>query len=326
MFFEQNFCKWLSSLLNSCSMESPLGRVFPLLLLASFLSSCALLPRNEFRPVEKGENWRVRLTKFVSGSDIVSKGGFDHPHTFTLVRLNRILGAVYYKDNDVLGKSRKSQVFNKRVRKKLLRPIQKAFSMAQPDEVVDFSFMLKKQVLFFFSNDFFTSGIMFIKDGRLNIVFRTINFKGANYSEAIRQFVGDPTNRPIVNSWRLVTEQGQSLKKAARKSFSFFGQPYYTNWLIVDLNYDFKPPPLKRRHKRLRRQPIQELTPRGEAPRIRFERPFSNVGAVYYGRSVKDSVKAREVRKKIEVLRDLYNRGEISRSTYERKKEELLAP
>ncbi len=297
-------------------------------LLGIILVSCAMFPRNQFRPVEKGENWQVRLTKFASGSDIIKKGGFDHPYNFTLLKLNRILGSVYYEDRDVLGKSKRFPVFTSKVRARLLKPLQKAFAMARPDEVVDFSFMLKEQVLVIFSNDFFTSGIMFIKDGKLNMVFRTINYKGVNYSEAIRQFVSDPTKRPLSNPWRLVPGPGQSLKPAPKSSFSFFQQPYYTNWLIVDLSYDFKPAPLKRGRRKIRRRPVEEeLSPQGEAPRIRFERPApSSTQRPIYRQAPTGTIDDPEVRRKLQILRELYNSGEISRATYERKKEELLSP
>lgn len=303
--------------------------IYILVIVPLFLAvSCAVLKRNEFRPVEKGENWRVRLTKFESGSDVVTKGGFDHPYNFSLLKLNRILGAIYYEDANVLGKARKYQVFTSRVRVQLLKPIQKAFSVAKPDEVVDFSFMLKEQVMVFFANDFFTSGIMFVKDGKLNIVFRTINYKGVNYSEAVRQFVGDPTNRPIANPWKLIPGPGQTLKKAPKSSFSFFDMPYYTNWLIIDLDYDFRPAPLKKRRRHKRR--IERLSPQGEAPRIRFENPkpnrSTNGSNIYYQKSGHGPIDDPETRRKLQILRELYNSGQISRSTYERKKDELLSP
>ncbi len=309
-------------------MKALPARSIFLVLLGLILASCAMFPRNQFRPVEKGENWQVRLTKFASGSDLIKKGGFDHPYNFTLLKLNRILGSVYYEDRDVLGQSKRFPVFTSKVRAGLLKPLQKAFAMARPDEVVDFSFMLKEQVLVIFSNDFFTSGIMFIKNGKLNMVFRTINYKGVNYSEAIRQFVGDPTNRPLSNPWRLVPGPGQSLKRAPKSSFSFFRQPYYTNWLIVDLNYDFKPAPLKRGKRKTRRHSVkEELSPQGEAPRIRFERPASSsTQRPIYRQVPTGTIDDSEVRRKLQILRELYNSGEISRATYERKKEELLSP
>ncbi len=283
-----------------------------------------MFPRNQFRPVEKGDNWRVRLIKYESGSDLVTKGGFEHPYQFGLLKLNRILGAIYYEDSDVLGEAKKVPVFSSTVRARLLRPLKKAFEIAQPDEVIDFSFMLKEQVLVFFSNDFFTSGIMFIKDGKLNIVFRTINFKGVNYSEAIRQFIGDPTNRPIANPWKLVPGPGMALKKVERSTFSLFQQPFYTNWLIIDLDYDFRPAPIRKRHRMKRDQQVEELTPQAEAPRIKFESPgVKRHQTIRRGSSALDDP---EIRRKLRILRELYNKGDISRATYERKKEELLSP
>ncbi len=307
-------------------MKIRLARTTLSILILLLVSGCAIFPRNQFRPVEKGDHWRVRLVKYESGSDVVTKGGFQHPYEFTLLKLNRILGSIYYQDTDVLGNPQKHQVFTSRVRALLLKPLQKAFSMAKPDEVVDFSFMLKEQMLVIFTNDFFTSGIMFIKDNQLNVVFRTINFKGMDYPDALRQFVGDPTNRPIPEMWTLVPGPGQRLKKAPKSSFSFFQQPYFQNWLIIDLNYEFKPAPLKAR-RRHRPKPVEEvLTPEGQAPKIRIERPSNPSSSIYRRSPSVSTIDDPEVRRKLNILRQLYNSGEISRATYERKKEELLAP
>jgi len=289
------------------------------------IAGCSLFPRNQFRPVEKGEHWRVRLTKFESGSDVVTKGGFQHPYEFTLVKLNRILASIYYQDSDAFGNSEKHQVFTSQVRATLLKPLQKAFSMAKSDEVVDFSFMLKEPMLVIFVNDLFTSGIMFVKDDKLNVVFRTINFRGMDYPEALHQFVGDPTGRPLREMWTLVPGPGQELKKAPKSSFSLFEQPYYPNWLIIDLNYEYEPAPLTSRRRRSR--PVKEiLTPQEEAPKVRIERPQSIQSEPYRHSPSMSTIDDPEVRRKLQILRELYNSGEISRATYERKKEELLSP
>ncbi len=285
-----------------------------------FCAGCTLVPRNLVRLVEQGERWRVRLVKYENASDFLKNGRFDHPYNFSLVKLNRMLGAIYYTEPELFGKGKKSPLFDKKVRATLLVPLQKAFSMARSDEVVDFAFMISERSMVLFSHEYFTSGIMFIKNGKLNVVMRVVDYQVENYESALRQFVGDPTKRALKNPWQFVPGPGQSLKKAKKSGWGIFQQDYYTNWLVVDLDYNFRPAPLLKKN----RAKKEILSPSSAPPPVKFETPSDKSPIIKP--SVTKSLDDPEIRRKLQILRELYNSGKISRQTYERKKDELLSP
>jgi len=281
---------------------------------------CAILQRNEFRAIASGENWRVRLVKYNSGSEVVKKGGFEHPFNISLAKLNNILAGIYVEDNHVVGKKARRKLFPNKVRRVLLKPLQDAFSQAQPDEVIDFSFMQGKSFLWIFNHDLFTSGIFFKKDGKLNLVMRVVSYQCDNYQTAVRQFVSDPTQRALSNDWNFVLMPGMSLKKYKKGKFGFFQENYYSNWLILDLDRVYEPvkSTVKDFEKAVTPPPVVEQQKEPE--------DFRPHGQTVVAPTVPKTVDDPETRRKLQVLRELYNSGAISRSTYERKKDELLSP
>ncbi len=294
------------------------------ILLVILMCSCAIIPRNEYRPVAKGDDWRVRLVKYSSGSEFVTKGGFEHPFDISRAKLNNLLASIYVREANVIGKKGKQQVFPPKVRQILLDPIREAFSKAQPDEVIDFSFLLGKSFMLIFNHDLFTSGIMFRKNGKLNIVMRVVNYQCDNYQTAVRQFVSDPTSRALKNEWEFVLMPGMSLKKHHKKGIGFFQQSYYSNWLILDTGRVYRPRKTTVKHfERIITQPAPVT-----------EKPEEETTPVDYGRSQPAHARPAnqgiidnpEARRKLQILRELYNSGAISRTTYERKKEEILSP
>ena len=285
------------------------------------VSACSWIPKNEFRPVASGDDWRVRLTKYSIGSELTTKGGFEQPFDISLAKLNNILASIYFRRTNVLDdKGQRQQVFPKRVRRLLLKPLQDAFKKAKPDEVIDFSFMLGKTYLWVFNHDLFTSGIFFKKDGKLNLVMRVVRFQCDSYHSAVRQFVSDPTQKALRNDWEFILVPGLSLKKHQKKGLGLFQESYYTNWLIIDMDRVYKPVKTTVRHfeKILKNPPAVHQQP---GP-VDYSPPKSEVVRPGVPKSIDDP----QVRKRLRVLRELYNSGAISRSTYERKKEEILAP
>ena len=116
---------------------------------------------------------------------------------------------------------------------------------------------------------------------------------------------------------------GMSLKKNQKQGFGIFQQDYFSNWLIIDCNYEFKP------QRRKKKKTIEFLEPTNAEPKVEIRRredvDFSPAAPVIKHTAPR-SIEDPEVRKRLQVLRELYNSGAISRSTYERKKEELLSP
>ena len=285
------------------------------------VSGCSWIPRNEFRPVASGDDWRVRLTKYSVGSKLIKKGGFEQPFDISLAKLNNILASIYFKRTNVLdNKGERQQLFPKRVRRLLLKPLQDAFKEAKPDEVIDFSFMLGKTYLWVFQHDLFTSGIFFKKDGKLNLVMRVVRFQCDSYHTALRQFVSDPTQKALRNNWEFISVPGLSLKKHKKEGLGLFQESYYTNWLIIEMDRVYKPLRTTVKHfEKLLKNPSAVHKQPG---RVDYSPQTPEVVTPGVPKNIDDP----EIRKRLRVLRELYNSGAITRSTYERKKEEILAP
>ncbi len=298
----------------------------PLFLLSALItavvvaSACSIIPRNEIRPVANGEDWRVRLVKYSVGSETVTQGGFEHPIEISLAKLNNILSAIYIQDQYVVGKKGRQQLFPANVRRVLLEPLHEAFLKAKPDEVIDFSFLQGKSYLWVFNHDLFTSGIFFKKDGKLHLAMRAVNFQCDNYQEALRQFVSDPTKRALTNDWSFVLRPGMTLKKHEKSGLGLFQKPFFPNWLIIDMSKTYEP--VRTRVKHFERIIKAPPAVREKSAPVDFGPPKTGIVKPAVPKSLDDP----EVRKRLQVLRELYNSGAISRSTYERKKEELLSP
>ena len=257
--------------------------------------------------------------KYSFGSEVVKKGGFEHPFDISLAKLNNVLSSIYIRNKNVVGKKGKYKLFPAKIRRVLLQPLHDAFQKAQPDEVIDFSFMMGKSFLMIFNHDLFTSGIFFKKDGKLNLVMRVVSYQCDNYQSAVRQFVSDPTSRALANDWEFVLVPGMRLKKHKKKGFGFFEQDYYTNWLIIDLDRVYEPIRNTAKHFEtiIKNPPVVKTQPESVEE---FKPPSSSQMQNPVPKTTDDP----EVRRKIQILRELYNSGAISRSTYERKKEEIL--
>lgn len=296
--------------------------LLPLLIL--LLASCAI-PRNEVRDVADGQGWRVRLIKFASKDGAAGRGGFDHPADISIVKLNRILAAVKYRDKNILKGKGIHPLFPKKTRALLLKPLHQALTQAKSDEVVDFCFLQPKGYLMIFTRELFTSGIMFVKDGKLHLVMRTVNFLVENYYDATKQFVGDPTRRALSMDWQFVAGPGMELVKNPKAGL--LSPEYYPNWLVIDLSHEF-PQPVSKRGRRGRRP--ASLLPEGAKPVYQTRPDYPETGAVRpqtpAAVAPSDRLDDPEVRRQLDILRELYNSGSISRSTYERRKNQLLNP
>jgi hypothetical protein len=311
---------------NLDSPRSVAVRVLVLICLLMFLGACAV-PRNQVRDVADGQGWRVRLMKFASKEGLAGRGGFEHPADISLLKLNRILAAVRYRDKNILKGKGVQPLFPKKTRALLLRPLHQALSQADPEEVVDFCFLQPKGYLMIFTRELFTSGIMFVKDGKLHLVMRTVNFLVDSYYDATKQFVGDPTRRALSMDWEFVAGPGMELVKNPKAGL--LGPEYYPNWLVIDLEHEF-PEPLSKRGRRGRRpasmlpegaRPVYQTRPtypEAEPSELQPAAPASVAPA--------DRLDDPEVRRQLDILRELYNSGAISRSTYERRKNKLLNP
>ncbi len=201
-------------------------RFFGLILvlgLAFGLSGFSLFKKDENLILLKGNHTWVKLRK--ADKDL---GQLDHPITFSEEQLESALASIHYFRPSAFSlkkdKGKEFELLAPDDRNFLAPHLSKAFERATADKWVDFS-------LEYFRGQGFigvyrvTGGVMFVKDGELNIVFRELA-TGIAPDETIKEL------NPIRNysSYvRLVPGEGQRLAvtEGRRKQIS------HDNWIIM---------------------------------------------------------------------------------------------
>ena len=145
---------------------------------------------------------------------------FDHPHEVTPEELARVLRTVsYFQPSSYALGGKKGEVqplFQESDLAILAEPLRKAFAQAGTDEWVDFSLTVFRGPQFFGSFRL-TDGVMFWKEGRLQVAFRNLNVKT---EPGQTQNSYDPT-RGYRALNHLTAAEGQTLKAE--------------NWTAIDL-------------------------------------------------------------------------------------------
>jgi len=145
---------------------------------------------------------------------------FDHPCEWSEEEIKQAFSTVRYTRTSSMAKLLKKdeknfELFTEEEIDKLAGYIVEAFSRADSDGWVDFSISIFRGQLIIGSH-YVTDGVMFVKDGKLNIAFRNINQKKAP-DEELNTY--DPTKgfRAMVE---LVKMPGQELREE--------------NWVVMD--------------------------------------------------------------------------------------------
>lgn len=281
----------------------------------------------------KEDDIYIRTVKWIdSSSEKIATLHNEHPWQADLNTLNGILYSVKFKYLGLLSSDEENSAFPEKERLKLLRPLAEAFAKAEPDEVVDFSFMVKKRLLYIMNRDQFTSGIMFVRDRKLNIAFRRLAFDGLeNFDDAISfTSVSDPTEKAVAHEWTLITEPGMNLVSSG--DAGFMSEEFYPNWIQIDLSKKwanvYKASVKKRKQKRksVKKavQPPKESSSviinspyeGGSNNEIEEERPARGTYRQYPENSDKSP--------RLKLLQELYMEGTITREMYEQRKKEIL--
>jgi hypothetical protein len=266
-------------------------------------------PRVEYEEIFRDDRVHVRLAEKRDKSGVVVPRGFEHPWDVETGTLDDMLESVLYKKGKVyVGGSKTEDAFPAFPRHALLEPVQKAFAQAHPDQVVDFSFVERRSTLKIFRRAYMTDGIMFRKQGRLNIAFRNLAFEevGGAEEDDYEPNRNDPTESPMRTSWTLVAGDGQALARG--KGTGPFGSNTYTNWIQLDLSWPWG----------VSDEAIMEeaMPGMGEALESLTEGEYE---LPMPGDTVTD-----DVRERLEFLEELRRDGTISEEAYREKKRELM--
>ncbi len=298
------------------------------LVLCSIFSGCAQ-NRSVIKDVARDDDIYVRLVKWVDNdSGNIRKLGNQHPWRVDIRTLNGILYSIKYEYLGLLSSKDKNAAFPERERLKLLRPIMEAFAKAGPDEVVDFSFMVRKRFLYVMNRSTFNSGIMFVRDGKLNIAFRKLAFDGLEeFNDGISSStVSDPTEKAIPSELTLVSGRGINL--VPNRDAGFMSEKFFRTWVQVDLDMDwasvYNPGKLK---KKLRRKSTLIVPPEGSSavvvePATEKKEGYREVAPP--AGKFDGYPEIRHENPRLKLLQELYMDGTITREVYEERKKEIM--
>jgi hypothetical protein len=262
------------------------------------------------REIFKEEDMQVKLVEERDRSEKVIPKGFDHPWDMDIGSLRRMLSSITYRKEILFYKRKPQPAFPEEELEALLPHLQKAFSMANPDQYVDFSFYQRK-LLVIFQRKYLTDGLLFRKGNSLNCAFRNIAFEergGAD--EQSQPFSENPTLKSVPTDWSFVLGQGQKLERKEKRGL--LGSTARPNWIQLDLSY-FSGPSASETSKE--------------------ERPGTDVGTPPGAKKL-DSVQGlpegvhalsrKELEEKIRFLDELHDQGLVEQASYEEKRKELL--
>ena len=259
------------------------------LCLCGVSAGAALFPHSK-KIYHQGTGTWVKLS---SGNK--NLGPFDHPHQFSEEAMDRSLAAIrYYRPSLPLLTNKKGSewdLLTAEERAKIVPYLVQAFAQAGPDQWVDFSIGVYRggTLLTTYRQ---SDGVMFVKDGELNIAFRNI---------ALREAPGGPTTpRDATRSYdspvRIVPGAGQRLMQTAGRNGK---EAEHRNWVVMSAVPAAPAPP---------------------APAANSPAPAAGATAP----SAPPASSPATVHERLKELKQLYDEGLISREQYEQKRAELL--
>lgn len=255
-------------------------------------------------------------------------GSLDHPVSFADEQMMAALASIYYFKPAPLSikgdKGSEFEIFEPEEREFIAPYLAQAFERAGSDEWVDFSYEYFRGKTFI-GVFRLTSGVMFVKDGELNIVFREIN-SAVNPEERITEL--NPLNN-YKTYMHLVPREGQRLYITQGKR----NEIEHENWIIMPLSLLDKPVSLQvEKETVIEQKPVP--VPSAPAPTVSPEQPAPAVSAPAPAapavapappqKPAPAPVVERSAKERMLDLRELYDAGFISEEEYEQKRKEIL--
>ncbi len=231
---------------------------------------------------------------------------FDHPHKFTPGDVKKALKALRYFRPGPLAVTKKEgkeyDLFTKEEIQTLAKPVSEAFSQASSGKWVDFS------VLSFRGQSFTgsfrkTDGVMFVRDGKLNLALRNIAVKKIPDKEFSRY---DPT-KGYRSFTKMVKTPGVELKDV--------------NWVTVGPENlsGAGQEALQEKQEEPEQEKVEKAEDEGDAEKEQEIEQVEEKAEESEGPSSEKSIKERLIK-----LKELYDEGLITEDEYRNKKEEIL--
>ncbi len=147
--------------------------------------------------------------------------GYSHPVNFALGDLKYLLATLEYQEKGLLGWSQTKSVFSADELYRMAPYLVDAFSRADANTEIVWNLKSAKPGLLF-AFERFTDGTMFVKDGKLNLVFANLDVKAES-----DLYEGNPRKYYAGGLWELIPRDGQKLVEDA-------GGVHY-NWIEIDI-------------------------------------------------------------------------------------------
>jgi hypothetical protein len=207
-------------------MKRLLGLIF-IVFLSAGLAGFSLFRKDENIFLRKGSHTWVKLEK----ADKSLRGSLDHPAELTEEQIQAALGSVtYFREAPFSLKKDKGREFD------LLKPeeikyfaphLAKALRRATPEQWVDFSLEYFRGQGYIGKHRI-TSGVMFIRDGELNIAFRDIASAITPEDDIVK--LNPLKSQPDFE--RIIAKEGQRLAvtQGRRKEVT------HGNWLLIPVD------------------------------------------------------------------------------------------
>ncbi len=191
-----------------------------LLLSVFVLGSCAQTRTVKVK-VYQDRRTGVALRSVVGRDAVPFVKGYSHPVEFKLDDLKYLLRSISYQTKGLFGWSQVRNVFSADELYRLAPHLIEAFAQATPDQEVVFHLTSSEKGASFWSERF-TSGSMFVKDKKLDVLFANVDVN----PESSEIYDGDPRNYYAGVLWRLVKADYQSLAQGEKE--------IHYNWVEMD--------------------------------------------------------------------------------------------
>lgn len=212
-----------------------------------FLITGCAAPRYARHEFVNAPDVQVMLTKEIIDGK-VEKRDFDHPWYIDEETLDAVLSSITFHYISILGEKKPVAAFPAKLRARLVPYLVDAFSKATPDEMVYFAYLGSETFLYIAGKNYFTNGVMFVKNNRLNVAFRYLYLDGPDsFHDMPGAWRLDPRQKPQATGWILNEGQGMELVRPSDTS-GLFAMKQYNNWIRIDLHEDWIARRPRRRH------------------------------------------------------------------------------
>ena len=166
------------------------------------------------------------------GAEKIVPQGYDHPIDFKVEQMDTLLSELKNQDYEFFVWQKPKPVFTKDERDKLAPSLAQAFKKASPDAWIEFVVTGHRGAAF---SDYptFTAGICYIQNGKLNMVFSTIE---QEYEIGLAiEYEDNPRGVFKLRNTRLVPLPDKKIEKPPVIQGDQWHSREHENWLTVDV-------------------------------------------------------------------------------------------